>query len=161
MQNDGQEVGERRRDKVLQEVKDAESVDFCIFGVNKDFGPSKVVRLDIASVLLNARRCQRALVGREEVERVLRVLGKVDHPPIGQDAKERSDAPLHDEHPLPSLEILAIKLVEPEVDDTARCQDNDFSTLHQGKAKLLLFPRVPRRDEIRQSGVDTRHGDTK
>lgn len=148
----------------MQEVKGAEPVHFEILGVNEDFRPCEVVGFDIAPVVVDPRRRQRTFVRREEVEGVLGMLWEVDHPPICQNTEERSNATLdlkigvrsqylsqtnshsditYNKHPLPTLEICAVKLVESEINDATGCQDNDFATLHQSKAKLLLFPCIP------------------
>jgi hypothetical protein len=52
-------------------------------------------------------------------------------------------------------------MVQPKVKNASKVQHSHLSGLQEGKSKLLLFSRVPRRDKITQTREDTTLCDTK
>ena len=129
--------------------------------MHKHLPPRKRVSLCIAAIVLDTTTGHDGLRLGQEVERRVRALRKVGHPPVRHDPKERSDRALHNEHPLPTLQpVGAIETIQAVVYDAAGCQDGNFAALHEGEAELLLLARVPYTQEIRKTRVDARHGDT-
>ncbi len=123
--------------------------------MHEDLGPSELLDLDILAVGIDAGDGELLFRRRQEPEGALGVVGEVDHPEVRREADDGGDEALHQEHVSPAREPApAVQLVEPEIDDAARGQDDDLAHLQEREARLLLSARIPRRDQVRQAGVD-------
>lgn len=129
--------------------------------MHKHLAPGEGIDLVVAAVVGDAGAGDARFGLAQEVERRVRTFWEVGHPPVGQDAEEGGDGALHDEHPLPAFEAVgAVEQVEPVVYEAACGEHGDFAALHEREADLLLFARVPDREDVGEARVDARHGDS-
>lgn len=112
-------------------------------------------------VILDSLYGQFCLRVVEKPEALVRVFGKVDHPPVCKGTHGDGDESLHDEHPLPTFQAgPTVQLVQAVVQDVPRGQSQHLRRLEESVAQLLLSPGVPRADQIGQAGIYPGHGNT-
>lgn len=161
LQDDRQEIRQRRRHQVQQEKQTPKTINLHILEAFKDPHPRELLRFQILTIILNPLCGNIRLLHGQKLEALPRILRKVDHPPVRHDAQDTSGQSLDQIHPPPTSQPrFPMQMVETEIHQVPRREDGHFARLQEGESKLLLPAQVPRANQVCQAGVDTRHGDT-
>jgi len=91
----------------------------------------------------------------------MRVLRKVHHPPVSNNPQDAGNQSLDKVHPAPARHTCnTLEMIETEINYVTSGKPEDLPCLQKSESELLLATRVPSADEVRQTGIDARHGDT-